>query len=77
MTSATRQELDALEAVITEAERRVAEHDKRTAVALMKGQDTDNLEDVAQHMRSALNRLRMQRQRLTPKASESSGTKVA
>ncbi|GAC1427423.1 MAG: hypothetical protein NVSMB62_25240 [Acidobacteriaceae bacterium] len=38
-----------LKAVLGEAERLIAEHDKRIGIALIKGLDTIDLEDRAQH----------------------------
>ena len=77
MAYATPREMDQLDAVIANAERLNTEHDRRTAVALIKGLDTDDLEDLAQHMRAALARLRLQRQELTREASRTDENKAA
>jgi hypothetical protein len=63
---AAAQQMDALEAVLAEAERLIAEHDQRTAIALIKGLDTADLEDEAQQMRTALSRLKLPRRERPP-----------
>jgi hypothetical protein len=77
MAYATPREMDQLDAVIANAERLIAGHDRRTAVALIKGIDTDDLEDLAQHMRAALARLRLQRQELAREAARTDENKAA
>lgn len=46
--------------LLADAERLIAEHDARIAVALMKGRDTSELEERAHFMRAALTRLKAQ-----------------
>jgi hypothetical protein len=77
MAAASKQEMEELDAVLAEAERLIAEHDNRIAIALIKGQDTIHLEDRAQHMRTSLARLKLQRRELTQNASGAIDNKAA
>ncbi|GAC1552811.1 MAG: hypothetical protein NVS2B5_10730 [Beijerinckiaceae bacterium] len=58
-----------LKAVLAEAKRLIADMTSALAMALIKGLDTIDLEDRAQHMRTAVARMRLQRVALTRKAS--------